>query len=132
MGNISKAFIDFPDIQFTGLDIDPVVINYASKLFNTEPTFNFICYKYQTFVKYYQQELFDYMLFAGAFHYIDNHNCQELLTIASKNLNKEGKGHIAEVGSLAPKSKISWFVRQYFKIELGRYIHSGNQILTVV
>lgn len=129
LGNISKAFIGFPDIRFTGLDIDPVVINFAKKKFKAEPGFTFICQDLRTLAEA-KDNRFDYILFAGICHHISSQECLDLLKVASHLLTR--KGRIVIVDPLMPKKKDSWFVHRFIMLEQGCYLRSGDNFLKML
>lgn len=129
LGNISKAFVGLPDIRFTGVDIDPVVIGYAKKRFRKEAAFEFICQDLRILAE--EKKRYDYILLAGVCHHVDNHGCRELLTVASDILVKDG-GSLVVVDPLVPKAEDSWFVHRFFKLEQSHYLRSGDQLMELL
>ncbi len=129
LGNISKAFSNLPDIRFTGVDIDPVVIGYARKRFRTKTTFEFLCQDLLTLIK--SNKRYNYILLAGVCHHVNNQECRELLTVASDIL-VEHHGSLIVVDPLIPKTEDSWFVHRYLKLEQGHYMRTGNQMLEIL
>ena len=125
LGNISRAFVGLPDIEFTGVDIDPVVIDYARKRFRKETAFEFVCIDLEELVE--SGRLYDYILFAGILHHVDNQKCHSLLNSAAKILDK-GTGRLVVVEPLIPSVGDSWFVHKYLMLEKGRYLRTGDKL----
>lgn len=130
LGNISKAFVGFPDIRFTGVDIDPVVIDYAKKRFRAKPAFEFICRDLQILADE-KQERYDYILLAGVCHHVDDQQCRELVTAASALLVKDG-GSMVVVDPLIPKPEDSWFVHRFFTLEQGQHLRTEKQLIELL
>jgi 2-polyprenyl-3-methyl-5-hydroxy-6-metoxy-1,4-benzoquinol methylase len=82
VGNISSAFCAFPDIEFTGIDIDSHVINLAKHRFRDYPNFSFSLSSLEELSQ--QTKKFDYVLFAGMLHHVDDDTGLRLLRDAIK------------------------------------------------
>lgn len=130
LGNISKAFVDFSDVRFTGVDIDQVVIDYARKRFRTKSTVEFICQDLQIMAGE-TTDRYDYILLAGVCHHVDNQELNTLVKAASDLLVKEG-GSLVVVDPLIPNVEDSWFVHCFLTLEQGQYLRSGNKLLELL
>jgi len=128
VGNVSRAFVNIPQIQFTGIDIDPVVINYAKKDFKKYPNFKFICTSLEDFTK--KDEKFEYILFAGVCHHVDTKTLKSMLHASSKLL--ENNGEIVVVDGLLPEPEDSRFIHLYRKLEKGQYVRKGSELFNIL
>lgn len=128
LGNVSRAFIDIPGIQFTGIDIDPVVINYAKKDFKKYPNFKFICTSLEDFIK--KGEKFEYILFAGVCHHVDTKTLKSMLHQSVKLL--ENNGEIVVFDALLPEPEDSRFIHLYRKLEKGQYVRKGSELSNIL
>ena len=63
VGNISEAFLAFPNVSFTGIDIDSFAIGLAKRRFRNAPNFKFTLSSLEELSRL--GETFDYVLFAG-------------------------------------------------------------------
>ena len=128
-GNIAHTFKKYKDISYTGLDIDSTVIKYAQKVFKQTPNFEFIDmdlreYKNKAIKK------FDFILFAGIIHHIDDTLSAELLNCAINLLNTGGC--IVVVEPLAPEEKDPKFIHYFMKLEQGKYVRTESNMLALV
>jgi len=130
LGNISKAFTALPNIEFTGVDIDPVVIEYAQKAFSHTSNFKFVCEDLRSFSEK-KDTLYDYILFAGICHHIEDIECVELLNVASRSLLQKG-GKLVVVDPLLPLPEDSGFVHSFLKLEQGKFLRTGQQLEDIV
>jgi len=126
LGNISKAFVGLPDIHFTGLDIDPIVIDHARKHFRQKNNFKFVCQDLRDFAKK-KKDQYDYIIFAGMCHHVEDQECFELLTIASETLLKR-TGKLIVVEPLIPRPDDSWLVHYYLRLEQGLFLRRGRKL----
>jgi cyclopropane fatty-acyl-phospholipid synthase-like methyltransferase len=99
LGNIATVFQNIPGIHYTGIDIDPVVIRYAQKDFSNYPNFRFLCEDLRDFSD--RAGVFDYILFAGIIHHIEDALCKSLLSAAQKLMSE--KGSLIVVDPLIPE-----------------------------
>lgn len=125
LGNIAKAFTRFHDVDYTGIDIDPVVIDYARRDFNRWKNFRFLSTDLREFAA--SAKPFDYILFAGILHHVDDQLAHELLQAASSLL--AGTGKLVIVDPLLVRKEDSWLLHQYVKLEQGEYLRSGGNML---
>ena len=120
VGNITPVFAPFPDVQYTGLDIDPIAIQAARRRFVHEARFRFICEPLTAFCK--RGETFDYILFAAILHHVDDATCAELLGAAA-TLARPG-ATIAVVEPLLPEATDPPFVRLFIHLEQGEHVRT--------
>ena len=126
LGNISRAFIRFKNIKYTGIDIDPVMIQYARWSFASLENFTFVC---EDFGKFSERTVcYDYVLFAGICHHVDDNLCRRMFENARRIVHPQGK--IAVVDPLLPRGEDSWFVQQFIRIEQGSYLRTGDALVS--
>lgn len=125
LGNIAGAFQRIPNIQYMGIDIDPVVIRYAQKHFASYPNFQFLCMDMLEFVKLAQQQ-FDYILFAAIMHHIDDRSCRGLLEAARGLISKSGI--LVVVDPLIPEPNDNWFMKLFLNLEQGKYVRRESDM----
>jgi SAM-dependent methyltransferase len=82
VGNVSSAFCAFPDIEFTGIDIDPHAISLAKRRFRDFPNFSFSLLSLEELSR--QGKKFDYVLFAAMLHHVSDEDGLRLLRDAVK------------------------------------------------
>ena len=128
IGNIAHAFRHIPDIKYTGIDIDPVAIRYAQKIFGHMHNFHFICQDLKEFQL--TEEPFDFILFAGVCHHISDEECQLLLQTAKRLLAEDGQLIVIDI--LQPEPQDSWLLHQYIKIDQGEYIRSDAKLRSLI
>lgn len=129
LGNIAHAFKKM-DIEYTGVDVDPVVISYAKKEFKKYPNFKFISTDLRKFTEQ-TNEKYDFILFAGVLHHIDDSLSKELIVASKKILAENGK--IVIVDSLKPDGKDNWFIHLFMKtMEQGQYLRKEEKLKELV
>lgn len=105
--NISVAFHAFPNMTFTGIDINRNAIDLASQRFRNQPTFSIsLLNKLHRWGK-----AFDYVLFAGMLHHIGDNTGIQLLRDAVKCILKYVSLVIYEPE--APNPSDGWFTRYF-------------------
>lgn len=124
VGNIAYAFRQYDDIEYTGIDIDPVVIDHAQKAFAGCANFQFVCQDLKTYQL--SGDPFDFILFAGVCHHMPDEECQVLLSQARKLLAQDGQLVVVDI--LQPEPEDSWLLQQYIKIDQGEYIRSDASL----
>src|ERR1700733_5549900 len=77
VGNISSVFCAFPDVEFTGIDIDPRAIDLAKRRFHNFPNFSFSLVSLKELAR--QGKEFDYVLFAAMLHHVNDDDGLRLL-----------------------------------------------------
>ena len=89
VGNIAPVFLRRKDISYTGIDIDPAAIAMAQRTFRNHHNFKFICADLCAYAEE-TTSRFDYILFAGIVHHVDDVLCADLLQAARKVLAPNG------------------------------------------
>lgn len=128
-GNTSRAFVKQPGVEFTGLDIDPVVVDLARKQFASYPNFVFKSQEVSTLLTD-KHAHFDYILFAGVCHHTDDTSLSQQLNAAAALLDP--KGTLVVVDPLIPDSKDSWFIRLFLHLEQGRHLRTGKALVNII
>ena len=129
VGNISDAFRAFPDIDFTGIDIDPHAINLAKHRYRNYPNFNFSLNSLEELTR--QGKTFDYVLFAGILHHVNDDDGLRLLCDAVKCTANNGQLVIYEPEALKPSD--NWFLRFFYAhFEQGVFLRSREDLLSLV
>jgi SAM-dependent methyltransferase len=128
IGNIAQAFRFFENIEYTGIDIDPVVIEHAKESFSQYPNFEFICQDLKTYQ--FRGQPFDFILFAGVCHHVPDEECQNLFKAALKLLSNNGKFVIVDI--LKPEPEDSWFLHWYITIDQGEHIRSDASLRALI
>ncbi|MFT5519428.1 MAG: SAM-dependent methyltransferase [Enterobacterales bacterium] len=130
LGNITPAFLKFENISYTGIDIDPIVIEHAKQRFSNKNNVEFICddlrdYAKQTLVKY------DHILFAGICHHINDELLIDLLSSSSEILTQDGV--LIIIDPLLPTAEDSWFMHKYAKhLEQGQFLRKHEKMLSLI
>jgi SAM-dependent methyltransferase len=125
LGNIARGFVKIPHINYTGIDIDPVVIDYAQKDFVSQPNFRFLCEELPTFVQH-SEEQFGYVLFAGVLHHVNDQLAQTMLDTARQLMPDDGA--LVVVEPLIPASEDHWFLHWFIKLEKGDHVRTGAEM----
>tara|TARA_R110002096_G_scaffold15071_6_gene53170 strand:- start:6144 stop:6779 length:636 start_codon:yes stop_codon:yes gene_type:complete len=128
LGNISSAFLKYEGIEFTGIDIDPVVIDYANREFASQTNFTFICEDLEAPSTLSGEH--GYVLFAGICHHVDDLHCTRLLQ-AARGFTKSD-GILVVVDPLLPREDDPWFVRQFIRLEQGDYMRTGRELVSLL
>lgn len=129
VGNISDAFCVFPDVDFMGIDIDPHAIDLAKQRFRNRPNFSFSLNSLKELSQ--QGKNFDYVLFAGMLHHVNDHDGLRLLRDAVKCTASGGQLVIYEPEAL--KSSDNWFLRFFYAhFEQGVFLRSREDLLRLV
>lgn len=125
LGNIAKVFLKLPHVKYMGIDIDPVVIRYAQRNFASYPNFRFLCQDLRSFAQQ-SDEKFDYILFAGILHHIDDKLAQSLLEAAKWLMPNDGS--LVVVDPLMPELEDNWLIRWFIKLEQSRYVRKESEM----
>ncbi|HIA20094.1 MAG TPA: class I SAM-dependent methyltransferase, partial [Planctomycetaceae bacterium] len=113
-----------PQVEYIGIDIDPVVIQFAQQAFSDLPNFYFVCGDLTELQM--PAKKFDFILFAGVCHHIDDKLCKKMLQTAQNLLSENGSLVVIDI--LQPEPEDSWLVRQYIKIDQGEHIRSDAEL----
>jgi 2-polyprenyl-3-methyl-5-hydroxy-6-metoxy-1,4-benzoquinol methylase len=129
VGNISDAFRAFPDVSFTGIDIDSRAIEVARRRFRTKANFRF---SLRSLVDLSDSgERFDYVLFAGILHHVDDRTGSQLLRDAVKCLGADGRLVIYEPE--APRPSDGWLLRYFCNhLEQGAFLRTSHGLRHLV
>lgn len=129
VGNISEAFLRFPEINFTGIDIDEKALAVAQRRFKTAENFRFSLCSLQDLSK--AGESFDYVLFAGMLHHVDDETAELLLRNAL--ICTSASGTIVIYEPEAVRAKDGWFFRFFYALfEQGTYLRSRDALEALV
>lgn len=129
VGNITPAFLDIPNVKYTGLDIDGNALSLARKRFQLDQNCQFVEEDLVVFGQE-SEDKFDYILFAGMCHHIDTSECVRLISCASKLLSENGAIYI--IDPLVPRKEDSLFLRTYMKyLEQGEYLREHEEMIEI-
>lgn len=82
VGNVSAVFSRFPDIEFTGIDIDESALALARERLGHLKNFKFINISLSDLAKI--DEKYDYIIFANILHHVDDATALDLLKDVQK------------------------------------------------
>jgi ubiquinone/menaquinone biosynthesis C-methylase UbiE len=129
VGNISSAFCAFPDVVFTGIDIDPNAIDLAKRRFRNYPNFSFSITSLEELSR--QDKKFDYVLFAGILHHVNDDDGLRLLSDAMRCAASGGQLVICEPEAL--KASDGWFLHFFYsKFEQGNFLRLREDLIRLV
>lgn len=127
-GNVAEAFKSLPQIDYVGLDIDEVVLKRARTKFRNYKNFQFTS---TPFLDYQAgSQLFDIVLFAGMAHHIDDNTFKAFLKHSASILKKGGR--VVVVDPLLPEPQDPGVFSSYSRLERGKYVRSGDQMLKLL
>ena len=129
VGNISSAFLIFPELKFTGIDIDHNAISLAKQRFKDAPNFTFSLTSLEQLAA--NGKKFEYVLFAGILHHVDDLTGLKLLQNALKCLTSDGCLVIYEPEAIQESD--SWLLRWFCRIfEQGAHLRSKIELHSLV
>lgn len=129
VGNISEVFLRFPEIAFTGIDIDEKVLAVAQRRFQGVANFRFSLRSLQELSR--AGESFDYVLFAGMLHHVDDEIAELLLRDALNCTTTDGIIVIYEPEAV--RDKDGCFFRLFYALfEQGAYLRSRDALEALV
>ncbi len=129
VGNISEAFLRFPKITFTGIDIDKKALAVAQWRFQGIGNFRFSLVSLQELSR--AGEYFDYVLFAGMLHHVDDKTAEILLRDALSCTAPNGSIVIYEPEAV--REKDGWFFRFFYALfEQGAYLRSRDTLEALI
>jgi cyclopropane fatty-acyl-phospholipid synthase-like methyltransferase len=126
VGNIARAFQSVPEISYTGIDIDSSAIRRAQQKYNRVPQFRFVSQDLRDFSE--SEARFDYILFAGVCHHIEDGSLRGMMHAARDMLSE--RGILIVVDFLIPRSDDSWFLKLFWKIDQGGFARNEEQMET--
>ena len=124
VGNIAQAFLNLPNIRYTGLDIDECAIRHAKQSFKRHKNFTFIAENLESFTSV--ERKFDYLLFAGVCHHVNDESLLKMLSLASLLLSKDGQ--LIVVDPVLPEPSDPKFFSLFLKLEQGSNVRSGASL----
>lgn len=123
------AFLAFPNVVFTGIDIDRQAIALAKRRFHNKSNFRFCLSSLQELST--QGESFDYILFAGILHHVDDDTGLQLLRDAVKITARGGCLVIYEPES--PRPSDNWILHKFCSnFEQGAFLRTRNVLRRLV
>ena len=128
VGNISEAFIGMPNVEFTGIDVDHIALELARKRFSGHNNFRFLDSPLCDLAD--AGELFDYVLFAGMLHHVDDVEAASLISDALKITAPGGRLVLSEPEALRPEDSLIFSL--FYRLEQGRYLRSRCALRTLV
>ncbi len=129
VGTISSAFRAFPDVEFTGIDIDPKAITLAKHRFRAYPNFRFSVDSLEELTRKGKQ--FDYIIFAAMLHHVSDAEGLLLLSQAVKCTANGGKLVICEPEALNESD--GWFLHFFYsKFEQGQFLRFRDHLVRLV
>jgi 2-polyprenyl-3-methyl-5-hydroxy-6-metoxy-1,4-benzoquinol methylase len=125
VGNISSVFCGHPHVRYTGIDIDERALDCAKRRFRRFPNFVFsVCSLEELAAK---GESFEYVLFAGILHHVDDWTCHRLLRTCLGCLDPAGRLVIYDPELPRPNdSRLLHFFCHHF--EQGRYMRKREHL----
>jgi SAM-dependent methyltransferase len=130
VGNISAAFCAFPDVAYTGIDIDRSAIDLAQRHFHNTPNFRFSLSSLEELSC--RGETFDYVLFAGILHHVDDDTGLQLLRSAVKCTDCNG-GCLVIYEPEAVRPSDGWFLRAFYTLfEQGTFLRTSSNLQRLV
>lgn len=127
-GIMTKAFLNFKDFSYVGLDIDPAVIAVARRFYTSHSNIQFVCEDLFAFSK--RGNTFDCVLFAGVLHHVDDEMAKKMLAEATRIINPGG--HILIVEPMIPETKDPRFFSFYLLIEEGLHVRKGEHFIKLI
>lgn len=129
VGNISSAFRAFPNVAFTGIDIDERAIDLAQRRFRHDHNFRFSLSSLEELSR--RGETFDYVLFAGILHHVNNDTGLQLLRDAVKCTASKGTLVIYEPEAVRPSD--GWLMRCFYtSFEQGTFLRTRDELRCLV
>lgn len=128
VGNISAVFRRFSNISFTGIDIDANALALAKRRFSDVDNFRFTLTSLEALAQ--AGERFDYVLFAGMLHHVDDAAGESLLQNALRCTADNGTLVIYEPEAV--RESDGWFFRWFYALfEQGAYLRSREELVAL-
>jgi 2-polyprenyl-3-methyl-5-hydroxy-6-metoxy-1,4-benzoquinol methylase len=125
VGNISSVFQQYAGISFTGIDIDASALALAQKRFRRIPNFRFMHRSLQDLAS--DGERFDYVIFAGILHHVDDATGEKLLRDALTCTSPDG--YLVIYDPEATQEHDKWLVRWFEKLlEQGAHLRTKTAL----
>lgn len=119
-GNTTKAFLDF---DYYGLDLDKGCIDYAKKRWQDYPNVKFVAD--DIFNHPFRKGYFDYILFAGTGHHIEDKDFLPITTELISLLKKDGELWFYDI--LKPNKSSHFLTKLLASLDRGRFIRTMRQ-----
>jgi len=129
VGNISEAFRRYHGLKFTGIDIDGNALALAQHRFKDAENFRFVLRSLKELSE--DGEQFDYVLFAGMLHHVDDVTGEMLLKDALKCTSDHGVIVIYEPEAVR-KGDGGFFRLFYALFEQGTHLRSRAALEALV
>jgi len=123
-GHLGDAF---RDLEYYGVDLDPVAIEAAKRRFHDQPTMHFLATDLRD--RPFPREFFDEILFAGTAHHLDDELLGSVLTELHFCLKCGGTVHLFDP---VFQERTRWSQRLMRRIDQGRHTRTLAQILAIV
>lgn len=124
VGNIAGAFRRFPDICYTGVDIDKRPIATAHSKFSGMKNFHFFAESLEEHVL--RNNLYDYILVAGMLHHVDTETAHAILT-QTRLVSAPGAAIVIYDPDTLTKAD-PWYMHWYYKLEEGQFLRSHDEL----
>lgn len=128
-GNIAQAFSKYKNINYTGIDIDNSAIRFAKNSFKNKNNFQFLNIDLRDYIKI-NNKKYDYVLFAGIIHHINDNTAIELLNSAIDLISNNGI--LVIVDPLLPDKKDPLLIHYYMKLEQGNFVKTKKEMLILI
>lgn len=128
IGNVSAVFLDYPDVEFTGIDIDSGALELARSSFASERNFRFENKSLSDLAK--EGKKFDYILFANILHHVDDSIAQNLLLEVRSLLAENAVLIIMEPEKA--RQDYNLFFRLFYLLEQGMHRRSRQELENLV
>jgi cyclopropane fatty-acyl-phospholipid synthase-like methyltransferase len=124
VGTIAAAFLEHPDVLYTGLDIDESAIRHARRAFRNHANFTFVCQDLRQFAT--GGRRFGYLLLAGVCHHLDEEELRVMLRAAASLLAEDGQ--LVVVDPVLPEPGDPRFFTLFLQLEQGHYVRTNDAL----
>jgi SAM-dependent methyltransferase len=128
VGNLASGFARYPDIRYTGVDIDDAAIRHARRAFRRRPNFRFVCGDLCALGL--PGGSFDYVILSAMLHHIDDVGCRTLLAACAHLLSKGGM--LVVTDPVWPEPDDPWLVHFFNRIEQGQHVRPEADLLALL
>lgn len=128
LGNITPAFAKIPNINYLGIDIDAQAIRIANNTFKDHANIQFKAIALNELAA--QGQTYDYIIFAGMLHHVDDALATSLLSDAKQLLAPGGKLIVSEPEAFRASDPLLF--RLYAKLEQGEHLRTRQQLVALL
>jgi len=128
VGNLADTFKPLQGIKYTGVDIDAGALKLAKKRFAKQSNFSFLNIDLIDLAESGQK--FDYILFAGILHHVNDATALKLLKMVSKIITLDGVIVFSEVEKLRRDDNL--FFKLFYNFEQGKYLRTAEELAALV